>query len=98
MSSVKLKHWQGYGTVDARRVKDPRVTLHVKVSGNHEWGLRRDDLYDVYNWLVKRFDRDVQSYDLWIRDDPVMWVIEGEYTDPFTGITVDTCDYYFNYQ
>lgn len=95
---MKLKHWQGYGTVDARRVKDPRCTLHVKVSGNHEWGIRRDDLYDLYNWLVRRFDRNVQCYELWIRDDPNVSIIEGEYTDPFTGTTTDTCDYYFNYQ
>ena len=45
---MKIKHWQGYGTVSATRIKDKSCTLHVLVTGNHEWGLRRDDLYDLY--------------------------------------------------
>ena len=58
---MKIKHWQGYGTVNAvkesRTVRDGVVTLTIKVTGNHEWGLVRDDEYDLINWLVKRFDK-----------------------------------------
>lgn len=56
---MKIKHWQGYGTVSATRIKDKNCTLHIRLTGNHEWGLRRDDMYDLYNWLVKRFDKSV---------------------------------------
>lgn len=58
---MKIKHWQGYGTVNAvkenRTVRNGEVTLTIKVTGNHEWGLVRDDEYDLINWLVKRFDK-----------------------------------------
>ena len=57
---MKIKHFAGYGTVDAvkvsRKVKDGLVTLVVKVSGDHEWGLYRP-YDDVVDWLVKRFDK-----------------------------------------
>ena len=53
---MKIKHWQGYGTVDAVKLKSKDFDLVVKVSGNHEWGLRRDDTYDLFRWLVQRFD------------------------------------------
>ena len=56
---MKIKHWQGYGTVSATKVPDKNCTLHIRVVGNHECGLRRGDLYDLYNWLVKRFDKSV---------------------------------------
>lgn len=61
---MKIKHWQGYGTVDAIKIKDrlDGCDLHIKVKGNHEWGLVREDRYDIYNWLVKRFDKSIESY------------------------------------
>ena len=55
---MKIRHWQGYGTVNAVKVRSTKFVLVVKVSGNHEWGLRRDDVYDLFNWLVKKFDKD----------------------------------------
>lgn len=58
---MKIKHWQGYGTVNAEKVSKKTAggitTLVVRVSGNHEWGLIRDDEYDLKTWLVKRFDK-----------------------------------------
>lgn len=55
---MKLKHWQGYGTVNATKEKTDRgELLHIKVTGEHECGLAREDDYDVFNWLVKRFDK-----------------------------------------
>ncbi len=63
---MKIKHWQGYGTVDAKKisrtVENGMVTLIVKVTGDHEWGLVRDDEYDLINWLVKRFDKNFQGH------------------------------------
>ena len=58
---MKIKHWQGYGTVNAEKLgKSTRngvTSMRIRVSGNHEWGLVRDDEYDLINWLVKRFDK-----------------------------------------
>lgn len=59
---MKIKHWQGYGTVNAKKVSSSANTLVVEVWGNHEWGLERNDMYDVFNWLVKRFDKSREDY------------------------------------
>lgn len=60
---MKLKHWQGYGSVNATK-KSSKIdkttnikTLIIEVIGNHEYGIVRNDKYDLYNWLVKRFDK-----------------------------------------
>lgn len=58
---MRIKHWQGYGTVNAQKIGLKKgmgvTTLTIKVTGNHEWGLVREDEYDLINWLVKRFDK-----------------------------------------
>lgn len=91
---MKIKHWQGYGSVDAKRIPNKSYTLHVRVTGNHEWGLRRDNLYDLYNWLVKRFDKSVPDELTWSRSANV-FINEG--STVINGIDTDTCDYYFIY-
>lgn len=53
----KAKHWAGYGTVRIERVKDDTCTLHVRVVGDHERGLRPRWNDTAYDWLVHRFDR-----------------------------------------
>lgn len=64
---MKLKHWQGYGIINARRIEnktnpDGTKTLRIAVTGSHEYGLVRDDEYDVFRWLVRRFTRDCPDY------------------------------------
>lgn len=54
---MKAKHWAGYGTVRIERVKDDTCTLHVRVVGDHEQGLRPRWNDTAYDWLVHRFDR-----------------------------------------
>ena len=54
---MNIKHWQGYGIVTATKIKDANCDLHIKVKGNHEWGLVRNDEYDIFRWLVSKFDR-----------------------------------------
>lgn len=88
---MKIKHWQGYGTVNAVRVKDRSCTLHIRVSGNHEWGLERNDTYDLYNWLIKRFDKSVPDYLSWRRTASVV------INDRYDGNDVEVCDYMFTY-
>ena len=90
---MKIKHWQGYGCVKATKVKDNNCTLHIRVEGNHEWGLYRDDLYDLYNWLVKRFDKSIKDSMEWHSLYPRVEIISG--WDSVNKI--DTCDYLFNY-
>jgi len=60
---MKIKHWQGYGSVTAKKVASFAEQLVIMVYGNHEWGLdRSDDYYDVFNWLVRKFDKKHKSY------------------------------------
>lgn len=64
---MKIKHFVGYGCVNATKVKDNTCKLHVKVTGNHEYGLGDDHTWDdylMYNWLVKRFDKKLKFEDL----------------------------------
>lgn len=87
----KIKHFAGYGTVMAGVVKDNSCKLHVRVEGNHERGLKRDDMSDLYHWLVKRFDKTVPDELTWLRTYPKV-----EFEWDFSG-PVDACDYYFYY-
>lgn len=92
---MRIKHWQGYGTVNARKINDGSCTLHVQVVGNHEWGLVRRDTYDLFNWLVKRFDKSQTDYISWNNKLENVRFEEGETV--VNGIDTDTCDYYFSY-
>ena len=92
--NMKIKHYAGYGTVNARRIKDCSMfTLHIRVEGNHECGVVREDEYDIYHWLVSRFDKLAPSYAEWHSRHPIIEVKPGWRTDPVLGV-VDTCDYY----
>lgn len=65
---MKIKHWQGYGTVTATKKSKKTdkatglTTLVIHVEGNHEYGIERNDAYDVSNWLIKRFDKNFKGY------------------------------------
>ena len=93
---MKIRHYAGYGTVSARKISDRNCTLHVQVAGNHECGIERNDLYDLYHWLVKRFDKTVPDATSWLRSHPHVILLSGETTDD-SGRSVDTCDYMFYY-
>lgn len=61
---MKLKHWQGYGSVEAKVIK--RTALHlaynlfasrsieIRVKGDHEYGLMNYDKYDIARWLGRK--------------------------------------------
>lgn len=68
-----IKHFQGYGRVNAKKVSNKKVTdaygrefneLVINVTGNHECGLALPypDNYSVYQWLVSKFDKSCESY------------------------------------
>lgn len=95
---MKIKHWQGYGSVTAKKVskvtKNGVTTLVVKVTGNHEWGLVRDDIYDLKRWLIDRFDKtaaDVWPYDINYRYE------DGYSRNEEKGIDEEYCVYTFVY-
>lgn len=90
---MRIKHFAGYGCVNAFRIKDKECDLHIQVVGNHEWGIERNDTYDAFRWLVKRFKRNIGEDDRIIKE---MKTVSG-YTIDENGNYIDTCDYYFNF-
>ena len=94
---MKVKHWQGYGIIDAKKMVKQTVagvtTLVVKVSGNHEWGLIREDVYDLVNWLVKRFDKSFSGSEY-----RVHYEILDSGTDFKTDDGIEYCVYGFTYR
>lgn len=93
---MRIRHWAGYGCVNARRINDGAAKLHIRVEGVHEQGLIRSDSYDLYNWLVKRFDQSVPDVTTWLKSHPLVDLRPGWRNDPKLGC-IDTCDYYFTY-
>ena len=94
---MRIKHFAGYGCVTATKCPDSTTSmLHIKVQGNHEWGIVREDEYDLYHWLVSRFDKNVADYPDWHRSHPIIEIRPGWRADPKLGY-IDTCDYYFTY-
>lgn len=62
---MKIKHFQGYGTVDAKRKKLSSVKdmfgeeiqrVQITVTGMHEYGLKTYDSYGAVNWF-NRYNR-----------------------------------------
>lgn len=61
---MRIKHFSGYGCIEATKISGTINQLVVKVKGNHERGLDRSNYYsDVFNWLVKRFDKEHDDYE-----------------------------------
>jgi hypothetical protein len=92
---MKIKHFQGYGSVQAKKLSKTTIgnktKLVVEVKGNHECGLVRDDIYDVKSWLFDRFEKNFNGNDydieMTIKDD---YVREG-------NIDVEVATYTFVY-
>jgi len=87
--TMKLKHWQGYGCVNAQKVSKTKDELVVHVWGMHECGLSRDDAYDIFYWLVRRFDKTRKDY-FDIKD----YSIDEWYEkDNYSGLDIEHCRY-----
>lgn len=89
---MKIKHFAGYGCVNAKKISDKDGILIVEVKGNHEWGLRRTDRYDVFNWLVKRFTKKCKSY------CHIIQILTNEYLEKTENGVVDCCRYVIGYR
>ena len=100
---MKIKHFAGYGSVNAKLIEnkigfsefgepDEEISIaHIKVWGNHERGIYREDYIDIFNWLCKRFVKGCTNYSK-IIDMKIDWHFEkinGEHTE--------VCDYFIAY-
>lgn len=60
---MRIKHFAGYGSVNAKKIKyeivNNKTVLIVRVSGDHERGLRPFILEDTIKWLAARFDKNI---------------------------------------
>ena len=92
---MKIKHFQGYGSVQAKKVSKTTIgnktKLVVEVKGNHEWGLVRDDIYDVRRWLFNRFEKNFKG-----NDYEISMTIEDNYVKE-DGLDVEVAIYTFIY-
>ena len=95
---MKIKHWQGYGSVEAKKLSNISTkdflgnkisVLKVRVSGNHEWGLERNDTYDVVNWIGKRFAKDLTD---------ARQVEDMQTYDYYDANNVEHCEYTITYR
>jgi hypothetical protein len=92
---MKIKHWQGYGSVQAKKVSKKSIgdktKLVIEVKGNHEWGLIRHDIYDVRRWLFEKFEKNFKGSDYEIE----MSIEDGYVME--NGMSVDVATYTFIY-
>lgn len=93
---MKVKHYQGYGCVDMKKIsqktKNGIKTVVIRVSGNHEWGLERDDTYDIHWWICKRLAKDCKDY-----SDIINMDIDDRY-EKINGLDTEVCDYTISYK
>lgn len=63
---AKIKHWQGYGYLNATVTGKGKDYKDIEISGNHEWGLTWGyaDNYRVKTWLGRFIpkDKDLDRY------------------------------------
>jgi len=92
---MRVKHWQGYGCVNVkkveRKVDGSVVNLHLRVWGNHEWGIDRNDTYDVVRWIGTRCDKCLTDYRQVVR-----MALDDRY-EKINGLDTEVCDYYIMY-
>lgn len=89
---MRIKHWQGYGTINAFRIKDKRTSLHVQVRGNHEYGIECPT-HLVFDWLVRKFDKKFESQREWEKLYPKVEIQNGYDYETHEEL----CDYRFYY-
>ena len=70
---MKLKHFAGYGTINAKKISkvthDGVTILSILVTGDHEQGLvpayiSASGDYTMKKWLIDRFDKSVKDVNL----------------------------------
>ena len=89
---MKVKHWQGYGSVEVKKIsKEKKTKMVLQVKGNHEWGLVRDYVYDVRRWIFNKFEKNFTG-----NDYEIDMTIKDDYINE-NGIDVEVATYTFVY-
>ena len=97
---MKVKHFMGYGSVEVKKVsKKPiingygenKTKMVLRVKGNHECGLVREDIYDVRRWIFDKFEKNFKGNDYDIDMD-----IKDDYVKE-NGLDVEVATYTFVY-
>ena len=100
LKNMRIKHFAGYGSVEAKKVSkttftdeygEKKTKLVVRVKGNHEWGLVRDDIYDVKRWLFDKFEKNFLG-----KDDEISMSVVDDYVKE-NGLAVEVAVYIFVY-
>lgn len=97
---MKVKHFCGYGSVEVKKQSkttftdecgEKKTKMVLRVKGNHEWGLVRDDIYDVRRWIFNKFEKNFKG-----EDYQIDMHIEDDYIKE-KGLDVEVATYTFIY-
>lgn len=97
---MKVKHFAGYGSVEVKKESkttftneygEKKTKLVLVVKGNHEWGIVRDDIYDVKRWIFDKFEKNFTS-----NDYDIAMTVQGDYIKE-NGLDVEVATYTFIY-
>lgn len=87
---MRIKHWAGYGTVNAKKINDWHMVkpfgdetfrlIQIEVTGEHERGLCIYDDYDIHRWLGRYFAKDKTYKDLVFARVDLRWEGGDGYT------------------
>ena len=97
---MRVKHFMGYGSVEVKKIsKKPiingygenKTELVLRVKGNHECGLVRNDICSVRRWIFDRFEKNFKKSDYEI----YMEVKSGYIKE--NGLDVEIATYTFVY-
>lgn len=97
---MRVKHFMGYGSVEVKKVsKKPiingygenKTKMVLQVKGNHEWGLVRNDIYDVKRWIFDKFEKNFKGSDY-----DIAMSVKDDYIKE-NGLDVEVAIYTFVY-
>ena len=97
---MRVKHFMGYGSVEVKKVSktsiingygENKTKLVLRVKGNHECGLVRNDIYDVRSWIFNKFEKNFKGDDYAIYMD-----VKDDYIKE-NGLDVEVATYTFVY-
>jgi len=86
---MKIKHWQGYGSVSAKLITKTPNEIVIEVTGEHEYGLATDDGYTAKIWLLDKFlkGNGLRAYDVLVHCNEERFNKAVYYFSPKFGLT-----------
>lgn len=88
---MRIKHYQGYGSVNMKVLKNSLNLVVIEVTGMHEWGLDTYDKDRACEWLLNRVKqhKDKTYRDIFKLD------VNDDYVKDSNGLTIEKCTYTF---